>query len=302
MLLDENVDRRLKHFFATDLEISTVSEEGWSGLTNGKLLKEASAHFDVLVTMDSELFFMRRTQGLFDYTIYISKFDGVNWSFPTVAPFSGVNRDDAPYLQPNGEYLYFDSARPAQGLASNSINLWRTRRTEKGWSEPELLRSPSESPNQSSTAGADEFGPAIDEKGNLYFYSFRSPYREGARYVAQAPQFDQIKRDRNLPDPSYPTFVSYLYISPDSKTALIEGRDPNGRERDLFYACQRVDGSWSQALSLDAVNTPAMESDGGLSTDGKILVFSSTRASNNTSAGDSNLYWMSTNELPIPCE
>ena len=55
VLLDENVDRRLKRFFSSDLEVSTVSEEGWSGLTNGKLLKEASLHFEVLVTMDSNL-------------------------------------------------------------------------------------------------------------------------------------------------------------------------------------------------------------------------------------------------------
>ncbi len=55
VLLDENVDRRLKRLFSSDFDVSTVSEEGWSGLTNGKLLEEAAPHFDVLVTMDSNL-------------------------------------------------------------------------------------------------------------------------------------------------------------------------------------------------------------------------------------------------------
>ncbi len=36
VLLDENMDRRLKRFFDSDLEVSTVTEEGWNGLTNGR--------------------------------------------------------------------------------------------------------------------------------------------------------------------------------------------------------------------------------------------------------------------------
>jgi predicted nuclease of predicted toxin-antitoxin system len=62
VLLDENVDRRLKRFFSSDLEVSTVSGEGWSGLTNGKLLKEASLHFEVLVTMDNNLLHQQHIQ------------------------------------------------------------------------------------------------------------------------------------------------------------------------------------------------------------------------------------------------
>ena len=55
VLLDENVDRRLKRFFDSEFEVSTVTEEGWHGLANGRLLSEASSRFDVLVTMDSNI-------------------------------------------------------------------------------------------------------------------------------------------------------------------------------------------------------------------------------------------------------
>lgn len=55
VLLDENIDRRLKHFFDSELEVITVTEQGWSGLANGRLLRQASGEFDVLVTMDSNL-------------------------------------------------------------------------------------------------------------------------------------------------------------------------------------------------------------------------------------------------------
>ena len=55
ILLDENVDRRLRRFFDTRHEVVTVSEYGWSGKKNGDLLRSAAQEFDVLVTMDRNI-------------------------------------------------------------------------------------------------------------------------------------------------------------------------------------------------------------------------------------------------------
>ena len=55
VLLDENVDRQLKALFPPDLEVVTVREHGWAGLSNGMLLRAAAAEFDVFVTMDRSL-------------------------------------------------------------------------------------------------------------------------------------------------------------------------------------------------------------------------------------------------------
>ncbi|MDQ2695700.1 MAG: DUF5615 family PIN-like protein, partial [Pseudomonadota bacterium] len=52
VLLDENLDRRLKRAFESDFDVVTVTERGWSGKTNGELLRLAEVEFDVLVTMD----------------------------------------------------------------------------------------------------------------------------------------------------------------------------------------------------------------------------------------------------------
>ena len=52
VLLDENVDRRLKRAFDEQHEVSTVPERGWAGMKNGELLEEAGKDFDVLVTTD----------------------------------------------------------------------------------------------------------------------------------------------------------------------------------------------------------------------------------------------------------
>jgi predicted nuclease of predicted toxin-antitoxin system len=51
VLLDECTPHVLKRLL-TDVEISTVQELGWSGITNGSLLKRAEGQFDVLITSD----------------------------------------------------------------------------------------------------------------------------------------------------------------------------------------------------------------------------------------------------------
>ncbi len=52
MLLDENVDNRLKRSFPQGHEVVTVAEAGWSGKSNGELLRLAEKEFDAFVTTD----------------------------------------------------------------------------------------------------------------------------------------------------------------------------------------------------------------------------------------------------------
>jgi hypothetical protein len=52
LLLDENVDRRLKQNFAAGHEVVTVAEAGWAGKKNGELLRLAEKRFDVLLSTD----------------------------------------------------------------------------------------------------------------------------------------------------------------------------------------------------------------------------------------------------------
>lgn len=54
VLLDECVPRRLKREL-TEHEARTVTERGWSGVKNGKLLALAEAEFDVFLTVDQNL-------------------------------------------------------------------------------------------------------------------------------------------------------------------------------------------------------------------------------------------------------
>ena len=54
VLLDECVPRKLRRELS-EHEVLTVTERGWSGIKNGKLLALAEAEFDVFLTADQNL-------------------------------------------------------------------------------------------------------------------------------------------------------------------------------------------------------------------------------------------------------
>ena len=70
VLLDENLDRRLKKAFDEKLEVLTVIDRGWSGKKNGALLRLAEQEFDVFVTMDRNLEYQQNLR-VFDLDILL---------------------------------------------------------------------------------------------------------------------------------------------------------------------------------------------------------------------------------------
>lgn len=54
LLLDECVPARLRKALPSH-HVSTVPDQGWSGVKNGKLLLLAAEKFDVLITVDKNL-------------------------------------------------------------------------------------------------------------------------------------------------------------------------------------------------------------------------------------------------------
>ena len=54
ILLDECTPHVLKKLL-TGFEIKTVQDQGWSGVTNGALLRLAEGQFDVFITSDQNL-------------------------------------------------------------------------------------------------------------------------------------------------------------------------------------------------------------------------------------------------------
>ncbi|MEQ1606728.1 MAG: DUF5615 family PIN-like protein [Pyrinomonadaceae bacterium] len=55
ILLDHNLDRRLKRYFQ-DHEVLTTQENGWADVLNGELLRLAESNgFEIMITADSNI-------------------------------------------------------------------------------------------------------------------------------------------------------------------------------------------------------------------------------------------------------
>ena len=65
LLLDESVPRQLASFFPDLFEIRTVQRMGWTGSTNGELLRLAADHgFDALITSDQRIEYQQNLNDL----------------------------------------------------------------------------------------------------------------------------------------------------------------------------------------------------------------------------------------------
>lgn len=63
ILLDEDVPRRLGRLLVGH-ETTTVAQNGWAGIKNGRLLALAATDFDVFLTMDQNLEYQQNLRTL----------------------------------------------------------------------------------------------------------------------------------------------------------------------------------------------------------------------------------------------
>jgi len=70
ILLDECITKKIKKHLL-DLDVTTVSERGWSGIKNGKLMKLCIEHqIDIFLTIDKNIMYQQNLSNL-EITIVI---------------------------------------------------------------------------------------------------------------------------------------------------------------------------------------------------------------------------------------
>ena len=63
VLLDHDVDVRLRHDFPRSFDVETTQYRGWQAYDNGALLRRADEAFDALVTLDGSIPFQQHLPG-----------------------------------------------------------------------------------------------------------------------------------------------------------------------------------------------------------------------------------------------
>jgi len=101
LLLDECVPTRLKRALPSH-QVSTVVEEGWSGIKNGKLLGFAAASFDAFITVDKNLPYQQNTSTL---PVAVLVLDAVSNELPYLLPLIPALEAALANLKPGSYYV-----------------------------------------------------------------------------------------------------------------------------------------------------------------------------------------------------
>jgi len=231
-------------------------------------------------TPDGREFYFAVSTGRMKWKFMVMKQGKEGWGRPQEASFSGRWSDVDLFISPGGRKLYFSSNRPleGQGDARKDFDVWVAERSADGWSEPVNLGPPVNS-------SKDEFYPAVDKDGTIFFQSERDDCR-GARdiYFAKLEE-GRYREVRNVGDGvNGPDFESDAYVAPDGRFLIFSSSRPGSRGRgDLYISFRQDDGSWTQAVNMGpSINTQHHENCPMLSPDGRFLFF--------TRNGD--IYWL----------
>ncbi len=227
-------------------------------------------------TPDGEtLYFLKNSPKFDHWTIVISHHRAGRWSTPEVAPFSGQYNDADVFLAKDGT-LYFISNRPFDGKAHADTDIWRIRRTDSGWGEPERIAEVSSPRN--------EWFPTVADDGTLYFGSARREGNLGPDGTVDLWRSRLIDGHYSAPENLGPVINTAgsdteAYIAPDQSYLIFSsnGRKDTRGADDIYVSFREGDG-WSEPRNLgDAVNSPGSEYGAKPSPDGKYLFFCSNR-------------------------
>ncbi len=221
--------------------------------------------------------------------ICVSRFSAGKWSTPEVVPFSGRTLDLPPRLSPDGNKMYFASARPLAGAKIPVLRIWSVERTATGWGEPKALEAPVNAPEDRWN-----LDPSVTSDGTLYFTSDREKQFNFHIYRARLVDGKYAEPEKLGPAINSEFNEAQPFISADEKilvfssTGLEEQPFPRRPEEietggkfylrgDLYVSVNRG-GEWTAAKHLEHdINSFAEESYPSLTPDGRYLFFSSER-------------------------
>jgi hypothetical protein len=168
--------------------------------------------------------------------------------------------------------MFFASDRPAKSGAADErrFQIWQTKKTRRGWSEPTLV------PGAINSAGSQVFASTTND-GAMYF----TTSRKGAGYeIFRAHLVNgEYREAEDLGPIVNGANISSLeaWIAPDESYLLIGsfGREGGYGNSDLFVSF-RQGSVWSPVVNLGPViNTAAREYSPRVSADGKWLYYAS---------------------------
>jgi hypothetical protein len=202
------------------------------------------------------------------WSIWVARERAGVWGEPEVASFSGVHRDFAPFVTPDGKHMLFYR----QGEESDGVRegTWIVDREEDGWGTPRFFY--------------DAYCLVTADLRTFYFSTDHREQtsRDIATLTFQDGTFSDVQDLRG--DINSKEFDAHAYIAAGGDLMIFDSTRPGGFDRaDMYVSYRSADGSWSKGYNLGESINKGHHHIPSLSPDGKFLFFSA----------DGDLYWVS---------
>ncbi|MDC6364872.1 MULTISPECIES: TolB family protein [Flavobacteriaceae] len=232
-----------------------------------------------------EIVFTRASDDFSSRSMMLSEFKDGQFSTPQEMKIGEIIYKGASDVQfsNDGAYLYF---KMRGHILNDSLrkdgNIWRSKRNGDSWEKAELLP-------ETINSKIEEYYPIPTNSGNLYF-SRELPDTSYDIYVSRLVNGEYQKAER-LPDYINTKLLeSDAYVSPDESYMIFVRMNAEG---DLgvsdLYISFNEGGSWSHPINMRSINSKGVDGSPFVTSDGKHLIFTSTRDSENPENFDGHL-------------
>lgn len=272
----------------------------------GIISTEESNEFDLCFTPDGRTVYFTRRVPSEKQKIYRTDFINDKWTEAEIAPFSN-DRDETPYITPDGSTFYFGSQREIPGKPNKGgfdMNVWKMLKKGNDWTSPEPLSEPI---NYVQVEG--ENWPSSN---NNFFFTLDGKTHYFTTMMRGTKAIEVYKTELNNDKFSKPERIEGLFkndslwkysasISPDGKFLVFNSyQAPGGQGGEDLYVSKNTTSGWSKAVSIgNKINTNGEESSGRFSPDGRYFFYTHADNLGNDEYGPWSIFFIETTFLNL---
>jgi Tol biopolymer transport system component len=197
-----------------------------------------------------------------------------NWSVPVFSELSEMPDSGEAAYSPDGKAVFFSApGPPGEGEEKGKLDIWVVRKTDDGWTQPENLGLPINTPNH-------EGQPSVTSSGTLYFKGHWEGGQNDYGIYRSRPVEGRYGEPELLPDAVNSAAIDWTpFVAPDESYLLFSSLRPGGfGSGDLYVSFRTADDSWTPAVNLGSkINDSYNARYPCVSPDGRYLFFVSDR-------------------------
>ncbi|MEO9965781.1 MAG: hypothetical protein ABJF11_08335 [Reichenbachiella sp.] len=191
---------------------------------------------------DEKSFYLTISNSDFEkFDILVSLLVNDHWSEPKPAFFNSEYNEHGIGFSSDGKTLFFSSTRPVgiEGIPE-TWHIWRCRKQQNGWSEPEFVSLPGMETKLVSH-------PTLTKSGRMYFHSGSLDYSDLSLFYSdyKENQLSEVKPVVFLTEPN--GIMITPFIAPD-ETYLIFSQVIS--QKEILLVSKKSPAGWSAPLPL----------------------------------------------------